>query len=33
MWQGDAPGSYSKTADQVANEAIAALRDPQCRPN
>jgi hypothetical protein len=33
MWQGDAPGSYSKPADQVANEAIAALRDPQCRPN
>jgi hypothetical protein len=33
MWEGDAPGAYSKDADSVANGAIKALDDPQCRPN
>jgi len=33
MWQGDAPGAYSRRLDQVANDAIAALGDPRCRPN
>jgi hypothetical protein len=33
MWEGDAPGAYSKQADTVANDAIKALDDPQCKPN
>jgi hypothetical protein len=33
MWEGDAPGTYSKSADAVANDAIKALDDPQCKPN
>ena len=32
-WQGAAPGPYDKAADAVANQAIAALADPNCRPN
>ena len=33
MWQGTSPGSYDKAADQVANDDIAQLGDPQCKPN
>ena len=33
MWEGDAPGAYSKQADSVANDAIKALADPKCKPN
>ncbi len=33
MWQGTAPGAYDRGADALANEAIAALGDAQCRPN
>jgi hypothetical protein len=32
-WEGAAPGPYSKEADAVANQAIAELHDPLCRPN
>jgi hypothetical protein len=33
MWQGDAPGAYDKATDLVANQAIAALGDKQCKAN
>jgi hypothetical protein len=33
MWQGDAPGTYDKAADLVANDAISQLGDKQCRAN
>jgi hypothetical protein len=33
MWQGAAPGGYSRTADRTANAAIARLGDKTCRPN
>ena len=33
MWQGAAPGAYDKGADLVANDAISALGDRQCRAN
>ena len=33
MWQGPAPGAFDPAADLLANEAIAALGDAQCRPN
>ena len=33
MWQGNAPGTYDKALDLVANDAIAALGDKQCRAN
>jgi hypothetical protein len=33
MWQGAAPGAYDKAADAVANDAIAALHDAQCKAN
>jgi hypothetical protein len=33
MWQGDAPGAYDKATDELANDAIRALGDPQCKAN
>ena len=33
MWQGASPGTYDKSADLVANDAIAQLGDKQCRAN
>lgn len=33
MWEGKAPGPYDKAADAQANAALAALRDPKCKPN
>jgi hypothetical protein len=33
MWQGASPGTYDKSADLVANSAISALGDKQCRAN
>jgi hypothetical protein len=33
MWQGAAPGGYSRAADAAANHAIANLGDKTCRPN
>jgi hypothetical protein len=33
MWQGNAPGPYDKTLDAQANDAIAQLGDPKCKPN
>jgi hypothetical protein len=33
MWQGTAPGTYDKTADATANDAIRALGDKQCKAN
>jgi hypothetical protein len=33
MWQGASPGSYDKTADAEANDAITQLGDKQCRAN
>jgi hypothetical protein len=33
MWQGASPGPYDATADATANQALAALGDPHCRPN
>jgi hypothetical protein len=33
MWQGAAPGVFDRDADLVANDAIAALGDKQCRAN
>ena len=33
MWEGVPPGPYDKTADETANQQIAALNDTQCRPN
>jgi hypothetical protein len=33
MWEGSAPGAYDKAADALANDAITALHDPQCRAN
>ena len=33
LWQGAAPGSYSRAADSAANAAISRLRDRQCKPN
>jgi hypothetical protein len=33
MWEGDAPGVYDRSADLLANDAIRALGDPQCKPN
>jgi hypothetical protein len=33
MWEGAAPGSYDKSADQVANDAITQLGDKQCHGN
>jgi len=33
MWQGDSPGTYDRTADGVANDAITQLGDKQCRGN
>lgn len=33
MWQGTSPGTYSKELDLVANDAITALGDRQCRAN
>jgi hypothetical protein len=33
MWQGDAPGTYDKAADEAANARIAALHDNTCQPN
>ena len=33
MWQGDAPGTYDKAADEAANAQIAALHDNTCQPN
>jgi hypothetical protein len=33
MWQGASPGPYDKAADATANQQIAALADPSCRPN
>jgi len=33
MWEGTPPGAYDKTADETANQQIAALGDKQCRPN
>jgi hypothetical protein len=33
MWQGTAPGPYSKDTDAQANLAIAALHDTRCQPN
>jgi hypothetical protein len=33
MWQGPAPAPYDKSADALANQAIAALGDAQCKPN
>lgn len=32
-WTGTAPGPYDKDADATANQALAALADPHCRPN
>jgi len=33
MWQGNAPGPYDKAADLIANAAITALGDAQCKAN
>jgi len=33
MWEGSSPGSYDAAADKVANQAIAALDDRQCKAN
>ena len=33
MWEGDAPGAYDKAADALANNAITALHDAQCKAN
>lgn len=33
MWQGASPGTYDRAADLVANDAISALGDKQCRAN
>jgi hypothetical protein len=33
MWQGDAPAPYDKATDALANDAITALHDPQCKAN
>jgi hypothetical protein len=33
MWEGRSPGPYDAAADARANEVIAALADPLCRPN
>ncbi|HEY6961487.1 MAG TPA: hypothetical protein VI408_06305 [Gaiellaceae bacterium] len=33
MWEGTSPGTYDKSADQVANDAITQLGDKQCRAN
>ena len=33
MWEGNAPGAYDKDTDLVANDAITALGDKQCRAN
>jgi len=33
MWSGASPGPYDKSADQVANDAIAQLGDKQCHGN
>jgi hypothetical protein len=33
MWQGSSPGTYDKTVDGVANDAITQLGDKQCRAN
>jgi hypothetical protein len=33
MWEGVSPGPYDKTADEAANQQIAALNDTQCKPN
>ena len=33
MWQGTSPGTYDRTADGVANDAITQLGDKQCRAN
>jgi hypothetical protein len=33
MWQGVAPAAYDQAADAIANQAITALGDAQCRPN
>jgi hypothetical protein len=33
MWQGTSPGTYDKTADGVANDAITQLGDKQCHGN
>lgn len=33
MWEGGEPGVYDKALDLVANDAITALGDKQCRAN
>jgi hypothetical protein len=33
MWEGNAPGVYDKSADQLANDAISELGDKTCRAN
>jgi hypothetical protein len=33
MWEGVPPGPYDKTADETANQQVAALGDAQCKPN
>ena len=33
MWQGTSPGTYDKSADGIANDAITQLGDKQCRAN
>ena len=33
MWEGTSPGTYDKSADLLANDAIAQLGDKQCRAN
>jgi len=33
MWEGSSPGTYDKTLDLQANDAITALGDKQCRAN
>jgi hypothetical protein len=33
MWQGPAPAPYDRATDELANQAIAALGDRQCKPN
>ncbi len=33
MWEGTSPGTYDKTLDLQANDAITALGDKQCRAN
>ena len=33
MWEGTPPGPFDKTADEAANQQIAALNDNQCKPN